>query len=102
MEFEIKSENENFRFIIYNGEDGENSIGHVCSKSDLNYLLTEASAALSNDQPIINQGMFALIVGQNRIKPYRLIVYDDHSIGIRISKFDINKLKAILEEFFHG
>ena len=54
--------------------------------------------ALSN-QPVKNEGMFALMLGHDRLKPYRLVVYGTNkSDGFRMTMVDLNKLLAALQQ----
>jgi hypothetical protein len=97
MDFEVKNEGDKYRLISYSGENGETSIGYICSPQDLQELLKQAKAALAK-QPIANEGIFALAAGKNKQKPYRLIAHiNDHSDGFKMTMVDINKLKATLE-----
>jgi hypothetical protein len=102
MNFEIKAEGAKYRLISYSGENGESSVGYLCSLQDLQDLLVQARAALAK-QPIVNKGMFALAAGTNRQKPYRLVSYvSDHSDGFRMTTVDTNRLRATLESMNHG
>ena len=102
MDFEIKTEGEKYRLVSYGGENGETSVGYLCSLQDLQDLLVQAKAALAK-QPIVSKGMFALAAGKNRQKPYRLISYvSDHSDGFRMTMVDTNRLKAALESMNYG
>ena len=95
MEFEVKVNDGKPVLITYDNED-EFSRCHNCTIADLDSLFIGAGNALDK-KPVVNSGMFALLAGRHKTKPYRLIIYTSlYSDGYRLSKIDLSKLMAAM------